>query len=166
MNTFYMLATQLLIMTEEAGGLFDFNSTLPLIAIQFVLLVIVLTFIFYKPVSATLTKREEYFNLYDDNLADELYKEYSRQVKICETSLQDILTKVEKEAKANVALNIAKTADEGNGLVEVTRHRLNIQASVILSQIEPEVDQLSPIIKESILGYGIKGRKHFKSDSK
>ena len=38
MNTFFMLATQLLAMTEGAGGLFDFNATLPLMAIQFVLL--------------------------------------------------------------------------------------------------------------------------------
>ena len=41
MNTFFMLATQLLAMTEGAGGLFDFNATLPLMAIQIVLLMVV-----------------------------------------------------------------------------------------------------------------------------
>ena len=51
MNTFFMLATKMLAMTEGAGGLFDFNATLPLMAIQFVLLTVVLTFVFYKPVS-------------------------------------------------------------------------------------------------------------------
>ena len=166
MNTFYMLATQLLIMAEETDGLFDFNSTLPLIAIQFVLLIIVLTFIFYKPVSTTLAKREEYFNLYDDNLADKLYKEYSERVEICGILLQDIVLKGEARAKASVALRTAITAYEGNRLVEVTRYRLNIQALVILSQIEPQVDQLSPITKENILKYGIKRWKHFKSDFK
>ena len=57
MNTCFMLATQLLAMTEGAGGLFDFNATLPLIAIQFVLLTVVLTFLFYNPVSKVLAER-------------------------------------------------------------------------------------------------------------
>ena len=82
MNTFFTLATQLLAMTEGAGGLFDFNATLPLMAIQFVLLMVVLTFIFYKPVSKVLDDREMYIS---GNLtqaseklikADELYKQY------------------------------------------------------------------------------------------
>jgi hypothetical protein len=38
MNIFLMPATQMLAMTEGAGGLFDFNATLPLMAIQFILL--------------------------------------------------------------------------------------------------------------------------------
>ena len=43
-----MPTTHMLAMTEGAGGLFDFNATLPLMAIQFVLLTVALTFIFYK----------------------------------------------------------------------------------------------------------------------
>ena len=56
---------EMLAMTEGAGGLFDFNATLPLMAIQFVLLTVVLTFIFYKPVSKVIDDREIYVN---DNL--------------------------------------------------------------------------------------------------
>jgi F-type H+-transporting ATPase subunit b len=50
MSSFLMPATQMLAITEGAGGLFDFNATLPLTAIQFVLLTVALTFVFYKPV--------------------------------------------------------------------------------------------------------------------
>jgi hypothetical protein len=46
MNILFMPTTQMLAMTEGAGGLFDFNATLPLMAIQFILLTVVLTFIF------------------------------------------------------------------------------------------------------------------------
>ena len=35
---------EMLAMTEGAGGLFDFNATLPLMAIQFILLTVVLKF--------------------------------------------------------------------------------------------------------------------------
>ena len=57
MNSFIMPATQML-----AGGLFDFNATLPLMAIQFILLTVVLTFIFYKPVAKVIDEREAYIN--------------------------------------------------------------------------------------------------------
>ena len=49
MNILFM-PTKLLAMSEGAGGLFDFNATLPLMAIQFILLTVALTFVFYKPV--------------------------------------------------------------------------------------------------------------------
>jgi len=49
MNIFYMPVAQMLAMSEGAGGLFDFNATLPLMALQFILLTTVLTFLFYKP---------------------------------------------------------------------------------------------------------------------
>ena len=65
MNILFMSATQMLVMTEGAGGLFDFNATLPLMAIQFILLTVVLTFVFYKPVSKVIDDRETYIN---DNL--------------------------------------------------------------------------------------------------
>lgn len=43
-----------------AGGLLDFDATLPIMAIQFILFVIVLTLTFYMPTAKTLEKREEY----------------------------------------------------------------------------------------------------------
>ena len=57
MNILFMPATQMLAATEGAGGLFDFNATLPLMAIQFILLTVAFTFIFYKPVSKVIDER-------------------------------------------------------------------------------------------------------------
>jgi len=57
MNIFLLPATNMLALTEGEGGLFDFNATLPLMALQFVLLTVVLTFIFYKPVSKVIDER-------------------------------------------------------------------------------------------------------------
>jgi F-type H+-transporting ATPase subunit b len=47
MNIFFMPLMQMIAMAEGAGGLFDFNATLPIMALQFVLLTVVLTFVFY-----------------------------------------------------------------------------------------------------------------------
>lgn len=44
-------------MTEPAGGLFDLNATLPLMAIQILVLMVVLNSVFYKPVQNILDER-------------------------------------------------------------------------------------------------------------
>ena len=153
-----MLATQLLAMTEGAGGLFDFNATLPLMAIQFVLLMVVLTFIFYKPVAKVIDERETYIN---DNLttaseklikADELYKEYDEQLKTARVNAQAIIAQSEKEAKEAVALEITQSRSDAAKLIEKTNKELEAQKSLALQQLETQVDELSQLIKEKLLG--------------
>jgi len=153
-----MLATQLLAMTEGAGGLFDFNATLPLMAIQFVLLMVVLTFIFYKPVSKVLEDREEYINgnltQASDKLikADELYKQYDEQLKTAKVNAQATIAKAEKEAKDSVALEIGEARADAAKLIERTNKELEAQKSTALAQLETQVDELSQLIKEKLLG--------------
>jgi len=158
MNTFFMLATNLLAMTEGAGGLFDFNATLPLMAIQFVLLMVVLTFIFYKPVSKVLDDRETYIS---GNLtqaseklikADELYKQYDEQLKTAKVSAQATVSKAEKEAKDLVALEVTQSRKDAAELIEKTNKELEAQKSLALQQLEKQVDELSQLIKEKLLG--------------
>ena len=158
MNTFFTLVTQLLAMTEGAGGLFDFNATLPLMAIQFVLLMVVLTFIFYKPVSKVLEDREEYIsgNLTQasDKLikADELYSQYDEQLKTAKVNAQATIAKAEKEAKDSVALEIGEARADAAKLIERTNKELEAQKSTALAQLETQVDELSQLIKEKLLG--------------
>ena len=153
-----MPATQMLAMTEGAGGLFDFNATLPLMAIQFILLTVVLTFIFYKPVSKVIDERETYIN---GNLttaseklikADELYKEYDEQLKTARVSAQAIIAQSEKEAKDVVAVEINQARQDAAKLIEKTNKELETQKSLALEQLESQVDELSQLIKEKLLG--------------
>ena len=149
---------QMLAMSEGAGGLFDFNATLPLMAIQFVLLMVVLTFIFYKPVSKVLEDREEYIsgNLTQasDKLikADELYSQYDEQLKTAKVNAQAIIAKAEKEAKDSVALEIGEARADAAKLIERTNKELEAQKSTALAQLETQVDELSQLIKEKLLG--------------
>ena len=114
MNTLLMSATQTLPINEGAGGLFDFNATLPLMAIQFILLTVVLTVILYKPVAKVIDERESYINgnltEASDKLikADELYTEYDEQLKTARNNAQTIIAQSEKEAKEVVALEISQ----------------------------------------------------------
>ena len=149
---------EMLAMTEGAGGLFDFNATLPLMAIQFVLLTVVLTFIFYKPISKVIDDRENYIN---DNLttaseklikADELYNEYDEQLKTARVNAQAIIAQSEKEAKDVVALEINEARQDATKLIERTNKELETQKSLALQQLETQVDELSQLIKEKLLG--------------
>ena len=42
------------------GGLFDINATLPLVAIQFVLLMVILNVLLYSPLLTVITERNEF----------------------------------------------------------------------------------------------------------
>ena len=144
--------------TEAAGGLFDFNATLPLMAIQFVLLTVVLTFIFYKPVGKVIDERETYINT---NLsqaseklikADEIYKQYDEKLKDARISAQAVIGESEKEAKEVVAQEIGQARKDAANLIERTNKELEAQKSLALEKLETQVDELSQLIKEKLLG--------------
>jgi F-type H+-transporting ATPase subunit b len=153
-----LFTPQMLAMTEGAGGLFDFNATLPLMAIQFILLTVVLTFMFYKPVAKVIDERETYIN---GNLtqaseklikADELYKEYDKQLKEARVNAQSVIAQSEKEAKDVVALEITEARADAAKLIERTNKELEAQKSIALEKLEAQVDELSQLIKEKLLG--------------
>ena len=52
--------TSLLLFGATEGGLFDFDATLPLMAVQVVLLTFILNALFFKPVGRVVEEREGY----------------------------------------------------------------------------------------------------------
>jgi F-type H+-transporting ATPase subunit b len=158
MNIFSMPLARMLAMAEGEGGLFDFNATLPLMALQFILLTVALTFIFYKPVAKVLEERETFIsgNLADASekliKADELYKQYEEQLKEARTNAQSIIAESEKEAKEIVALEITQARKDATSLIEQTNKELEAQKELALQQLETQVDSLSDLIKEKLLG--------------
>jgi len=158
MNMFFLPTAQLLVPSEGAGGLFDFNATMPLMALQFILLTIVLTFTFYKPITTVLEERD---SLISTNLAeaseklikaDELYKEYEVQLKTAKTQAQLIVAESEKEAKQIVADEINQARKDATRLIEQTNKELDMQKQLALQQLESQIDDLSQQIKEKLLG--------------
>ena len=155
---FFLPTAQLLVPSEGAGGLFDFNATMPLMALQFILLTIVLTFTFYKPITTVLEERD---SLISTNLAeaseklikaDELYKEYEVQLKTAKTQAQLIVAESEKEAKQIVADEINQARKDATRLIEQTNKELDMQKQLALQQLESQIDDLSQQIKEKLLG--------------
>jgi F-type H+-transporting ATPase subunit b len=158
MNVTLTSLAQMLAISEGAGGLFDFNATLPLMALQFVLLTVLLTFLFYKPIATTLEERETFIN---KNLteasetllkADQLYQEYEEQLKTARTEAQSVIAQSEKEAKEIVASEIEQARKDASNLIEQTNKELEAQKVLALQKLESQVDDLSQLIKEKLLG--------------
>jgi len=158
MNFFSMPLLHIIAVAEGAGGLFDFNATLPLMAIQFILLTVVLTFVFYKPVAKVLEEREVSIstNLADASTkllkADELYKQYDEQLKTARSNAQVVIAESEKEAKEIVASEINQARQDAANLIQQTNKEIEAQKSLALQKLETQVDELSQLINEKLLG--------------
>ena len=95
-----MINLSILISSSEVsgpGGLFDINATLPLVAIQFILLVVILNIILYSPLLTIIEERKEYI-LTNLGKASEILAEAN---KLTEQYEQE-LTSVRKEAQLEI----------------------------------------------------------------
>lgn len=161
MNIFSIPLTQLLsVLLEGEGGLFDFNATLPFMAIQFILLTVLLTFIFYKPISNTIKEREAVIegNLADASAklikADELSQQYDEKLKDGKLKAQAILAAAESEAKESVAATITEVRADSAKLLSTANKELEAQKWSALLEIEAKIDDLSELIKQKLLLVG------------
>ena len=84
--------------------------------------------------------------------ADALYKQYDEQLKNARINAQSIVAKSEKEAKDTVADEIAQARTDAAKLIEKTNTELEAQKSLALEKLETQVDELSQLIKEKLLG--------------
>jgi len=97
---FHMVNFSILISNSEVsgpGGLFDFNATLPLVAIQFILLMLILNTILYSPLLAIIEERQEYIL---NNLAKA--SEVLTQANELTTYYEQELSNVRKEGQSLV----------------------------------------------------------------
>ena len=117
-----------------------------------------MTVILYKPVAKVIDERESYINgnltEASDKLikADELYTEYDEQLKTARINAQSIIAQSEKEAKEVVALEIGQARKDAAKLIEQTNNELESQKSLALNKLETQVDELSQLIKEKLIG--------------
>uniref|UniRef100_UPI003003197D ATP synthase CF0 subunit II n=1 Tax=Anunuuluaehu liula TaxID=3049639 RepID=UPI003003197D len=143
---------------EVEGGLFDFNATLPLMALQFLALTIVLNLMFYKPVSNVLDERDEYIRnsltTASTSLlkANELTKKYEQELAESRKQAQDIIKKSQQEAQQIVLIKIKEAQQDAEKLVAEAYYQLNIQKEQALKTLEDQVDALSDKIRIKLLG--------------
>ena len=95
-----MINLSILISSSEIsgpGGLFDFNLTLPLVAIQFIVLMFILNAILYSPLLTIIEERKEYI-LTNLSQASELLAEANKLT----TQYEQELDNVRKESQLEI----------------------------------------------------------------
>lgn len=143
--------------SKSRGGLFDFNATLPLMALQFIALTVALNFLFYKPVTHVLDNREEYIrnSLTSASAsllrANELTKKYEFELAESRKKAQQIIKNAQEEAQSIVSEKIKEAQKDAEKLLGDAYKELNIQKEQALKSLEVQVDVLSDQIKLKLL---------------
>lgn len=142
---------------ESKGGLFDFNATLPLMALQFLALTLILNILFYKPVTNILDDREEYIrnSLTSASAslmrANELTKQYELELAESRKNAQNIIKKAQEESQLVVSEKIKEAQQNAENLLLTAYNDLNVQKDQALKSLEVQVDTLSNKIQSKLL---------------
>lgn len=147
----------LLISTEKTGGLFDFDGTLPVIALQFLTFMFVLNFILYTPLLDIIDERNIYIS-----------KSLAEATSLL-TKSNELNTKYEKKtskARKAVALDLLTYQNLYKEILEekmksseayiekfLTETTKNFEANKedILKSFDAEIDSLSDQIMKKIM---------------
>ena len=149
-----------LLLAEAAvpeGGLFDLDATLPLMAVQVVLLTFLLNSLFFRPVGKVVEEREGYIST---SLADA--KQKLEQVEGLEADLTDKLRgarqavqaailEAEQEVDKLYREAIATTEAEANRTREKARREIEAQREQAQAQLMSKVDDFSAKIIQRLL---------------
>ena len=155
-NSLFSLALQS-VSTESEGGLFDFNATLPLMAIQILLLMVALNLIFYKPISQVLDERDESIRNQLTEAsemlmkAENITKQYELDLAQERREAQSIIASAQKGAQEIVALEIKQAQKDTEQLVTEATNQLNSQKEKALKALEEQVNTLSEQIKNKLI---------------
>lgn len=138
--------------------MFDFDATMPLMALQFLLLTALLNAVFYKPLTKVLDEREEYIRNNSSNAKERLAKaeslvtEYERQIAAARKESQAVMEKAQADAREINAQKIAEAQGEVQAQKEAAAREIQEQKTAAMANLEQQVDSLSSQILSKILG--------------
>jgi F-type H+-transporting ATPase subunit b len=134
--------------TKE-GGLFDFNATLPLMMIQFIVLAALLNALFYKPVGKMLDDRDEYIRTNsaggEDRLAEakRLTKQYEDELADARRQSQAVIAEAKTAAQKIASEELAAAQQAAQAEKEKASQEILAQKQAAFSTLEKDVDALS-----------------------
>lgn len=144
--------------------MFDFDATLPLMAVQFLLLAAVLNAVFYKPLSKAMDDRSEYIRTNEvearDRLAkaEQLAKQYEEQLAVARREAQSVIAAAQEDAKKIAQQKNSEAVAEVQARLEQTRKEIDEQKQAAMASLEQQVDALSRQILEKLLGPSLANR--------
>lgn len=150
--------TLLAVETGKQGGLFDLDATLPLVAIQFLILVLILNATFYKPLGTAIDQRNDYVrkNQLDAQerlaKAEQMAKQYEQELAAARKRSQTIVAEAQADAQKIAAEKMAEAQREAQAQREQASQEIEQQKQAAMASLQQQVDGLSRQILEKLLG--------------
>ncbi|CBN57627.1 MULTISPECIES: F0F1 ATP synthase subunit B' [Kamptonema] len=138
--------------------MFDFDATLPLMALQFLVLTVVLNAVFYKPLTKTLDERDDYIRNTQKGAQERLAKaekmahEYEQKLGESRKQSQAIIVAAQADAQKIASEKVAGAQKEAQVSREQAAKEIDRQKQEAMRSLEQEVDALSRQILEKLLG--------------
>ena len=150
---------------SKEGGLFDFDATLPLMAIQFLTLALVLNAILYKPLTKAIDDRDDYIRTNQLNArerlskAEQLAKQYEQELGAARRKSQTIIADAQAEAQKVATEKIAEAQKAAQAQREQAAKEIEEQKQQAMDSLDQQVDALSHQILEKLLGSDLVGQR-------
>jgi F-type H+-transporting ATPase subunit b len=140
-----------IILAEESkkGGLFDIGATLPLVAIQFLILMFLLNLLLYNPLTTLMNQRNEYIL---DNLskasemlitAEELTTQYETELASTKKEAQQEISQLKKMQKESFDNELSLSQKSIDTLVGKILENFAAKKETVLAGLGSEIDSLS-----------------------
>lgn len=138
--------------------MFDFDATLPLMAVQFLILMAVLNAVFFKPLTKALDERDNYirqnYKDAEDRLTktEQLSRQYEQELAETRKSAQAIIIAAQNEAQEISNQRIAEAQREAQQAREQAAAQIEQQKQEAMQSLESQVSTLSHQMLEKLLG--------------
>ena len=146
-----MINFSILISSSEVsgpGGLFDINATLPLVAIQFLLLMFILNALLYSPLLTVIEERKEYIltNLSEASKilaeANKLTTQYEQELEDVRKQAQLEITKSQKIHKEILEVEVNISQKYIDNLLDTITKDLFAKKEIALNNLDEIVQSL------------------------
>nr|UBA15779.1 ATP synthase CF0 subunit II [Pseudo-nitzschia hainanensis] len=147
-----MINFSILISSSEVsgpGGLFDINATLPLVAIQFLLLMVTLNVILYNPLLTIIEERKEYIltNLSEASKilaeANKLTTQYEQELEDVRKQAQLEITNSQKIHKEILEVEVNISQKYIDNLLDTITKDLFAKKEIALNNLDEIVQSLA-----------------------
>ena len=149
--------TSLILFGATEGGLFDFDATLPLMAVQVVLLTFILNALFFKPVGRVVEEREDYVLTSRTEAkrklaeVETLENDLKNQLKEARKAAQKVITEAEDDSDKLYKEALALANSEANASKDNARREIDSQRESALNQLKSDADKLGDLIVQRLL---------------
>ena len=149
--------TSWLLLGATEGGLFDLDATLPLMAVQVVLLTFILNALFFSPVGRVVEEREGYVTTSRSEAkqklaqAERLEADLKEQLKDARVAAQKLIQEAEQDSDKLYRDALAAATADANASREQARREIDAQRESAMSQLKADANKLGDLIVDRLL---------------